>query len=65
MGNYTQSQVIITFPEATFQEFQPFQNILSQVTYQYMCTYVTCDPNFASEVNIIYTTTIQKIIASA
>lgn len=39
--------------------------MLSQVNYQYMCSYLTCDPNFAGEVNIIYTTTIQKLIASA
>jgi hypothetical protein len=39
--------------------------MLSQVTYQYMCTYLACDPNFAGEINIIYTTTIQKLIASA
>lgn len=32
---------------------------------QFMCTYVSCDPRFASEVNIIYTTTIQKVISSA
>lgn len=35
------------------------------MTFQFMCTYVACDPRFASEVNIIYTTTIQKIISSA
>jgi hypothetical protein len=30
-----------------------------------MCSYLSCDPSFASEVNIIYSTTIQKIISSA
>lgn len=39
--------------------------MLSQVTYQYMCSYLVCDPKFAGEVNIVYTTTIQKLISSA
>lgn len=39
--------------------------MLSQVQYQYMCTYINCDPKYADQINIIYTTTIQKIITSA
>lgn len=30
-----------------------------------MCSYLKCDPQFQEEVNIIYTTTIRKIINSA
>lgn len=30
-----------------------------------MCTYVDCDPKYADQINIIYTTTIQKLITSA
>lgn len=39
--------------------------MLSQVQYQYMCTYIDCDPIYADQINIIYTTTIEKIITSA
>lgn len=65
MATYSKSQALVTFPEGTFPEFQPFQHQLSQLTYQYLCTYVNCDPDFASEVNIIYSTTIQKVLATA
>ena len=30
-----------------------------------MCTYINCDQKYADQINIIYTTTIQKIISSA
>lgn len=65
VSNYSTGQLIFNFPESTFTEFQPFQDQLNQMQYQYMCTYLICDPAYLAQINIIYTTTIQKMIATA
>jgi hypothetical protein len=48
MANYIQQQTIVTFPEGIFTEFKPFQDMLSKIEYQYMCSYISCDPNYAN-----------------
>ena len=53
---------IITFEESALAQFTPFTNLLINFETQYLCEYISCDPRFANDINIVYSATVQKII---
>lgn len=51
------------FDEIKLREFKAFKDIYQKMNYVYLCSYNQCDPTFEPYVNILYSTTIHKLIA--
>jgi len=49
---------IITFEESALPQFAPFTNLLINFETQYLCEYISCDPRFANDINIVYSATV-------
>ncbi len=53
---------IITFEQTALSQFAAFNNLLIKFQTQYLCEYISCDPRFANDINIVYSSTVQKIV---
>jgi hypothetical protein len=58
--SYLASFTLPVFPEAQFSEFSNFSSSLTSLYQAEICTYMTCDPQYYAEVNLIFITVINK-----
>lgn len=52
---------IASFDEINYAEFSEFEEKLRKIRFEYLCTYAECPELDKDYVNILYTTTMQKL----
>lgn len=52
---------IASFDEINYSEFSEFEEKLRKIRFEYLCTYAECPAMDKDYVNILYTTTMQKL----
>ena len=61
IASFPPQQDLTTFDMSRHSSFDRFTALSSELQYEYLCSFASCDPAYASEIDIITFTVLQKL----